>query len=422
MRIIAIGALPLSLVVFRGPLLKAMAARGHTVFAAANGRDPDTEAKLRALGMEYCPIRIARAGMNPLADAVTLFDLIRLLRRVQPDVVLSYTIKPVVYGGLAARLCGVRSIYSLVTGLGYAFVEGKSVRRRLARVLESFLYRLSLRHSRLVFFQNPDDCRAFTEMGLVRNEQVVVVNGSGVDLAYYDQQPSQDLEIPHEDPEVLRSDKPDENFGCIRFLLIARLLRDKGISEYVQAARILKRKYSQASFHLLGPFDPNPAGLKPEEVKIYEEEGVLTYHGQQKDVRPFIKDCHVYVLPSYCEGTPRSVLEAMAIGRAVITTDAPGCRETVKNAEINNNTEILECLDTGIERNSGMREFNKLKIGRNGILVPVRDHQALAAAMEFFIKQPEKISIMGRESRLFAEEKYDVHKVNAVILKCMRLA
>ena len=385
-----IGALPSSLVNFRGPLLRAMRAKGHSVLAAANGRDAGTEAALREMGVAYCPVRMARAGMNPLVDAATLADLVRLVRRVNPDLVLNYTIKPVVYGGMASRICGVKSIYSLVTGLGYAFMETASLRQQWAGRLARLLYRASLRHSRRVFFQNPDDARAFIDLKLVDARQTVQVDGSGVDLEKFSAVAPRRTQTVRDDP-------------AIRFLLIARLLKDKGIMEYVEAARRARQTRPRSEYHLLGPFDPNPAALTPAAVESWETEGWIHFHGEQGDVRPFLAQCDVYVLPSYREGTPRTVLEAMAMGRAIITTDAPGCRETVREGE------------------GGWIRQGPLKIGTNGILVPTRDANALAEAMEYFIQRPNEIARMGAESRRYAQERYDVHKVNAAMLEAMGL-
>jgi glycosyltransferase involved in cell wall biosynthesis len=174
------------------------------------------------------------------------------------------------------------------------------------------------------------------------------------------------------------------------FLLIARLIRDKGVFEYADAARILKRRYPEAVFRLLGWFDRHPEAISPKQIDQWQREGIIEYLGETQDVRPFLAESNVYVLPSYREGTPRTVLEAMAMGRPIVTTDAPGCRETV------------------IE-------------GKNGFLVPPRNVDALGKAMERFISTPEIIETMGGESRKFAEMKYDVHKVNYVIMRTMGL-
>lgn len=385
-RILVIGNNPSSLVNFRGLLLKAMVNEGNVVFAAAGKENKQISEKLQAMGIEYCPARITRTGMNPLSDLITLCSLVRLMHQLKPDVVLNYTVKPVVFGALAAKLCRVKEIYSIITGLGYVFTDAKSVRRFLAKLAVKFLYSLSLPLNRRVFFQNPDDRDLFVKAGLVKGDKAVVVNGSGVDLDFFSF-----VEINR-----AKSFSPP----TFKFLLIARLLRDKGICEYVEAARIIKQKYSRVEFHLVGPYDSNPSGLNKDEVRRWKNEGLIKFHGEQADVRPFIEKCWVYVLPSYYrEGVPRSVLEAMATGRAVITSDSPGCRETVN-----------QLADKNAEG---------LKIGANGILVPIKNVEILVAAMEFFLKHPEQAEIMGKESRLYAQKRYDVHKVNKAILNQM---
>lgn len=372
MKIAVIASYAPSLVNFRGPLLAEMVARGHTVTAAAPDPDPQTIAALRALGVVCRPVPLSRAGLNPFQDAVLLLRLWRFLRAEQPGVVLSYTVKPVIFGSLAARLAAVPCRCALITGLGYAFTEtaAASLKRHLVGGLVRALYRLALRGCQVVFFQNPDDLRFFVASGLARESQAVLVNGSGVDTDHY-------------------APAPPVTAGPA-FLLIARLLADKGIREYVAAARVLKARHPQAVFRLVGPYDPNPAAIQPDEIAAWQAEGVVEYLGETQDVRPFIAASSVYVLPSYREGTPRTVLEAMSMGRPIVTTDAPGCRETVVP-------------------------------GANGFLIPPRDVPALVAALERFILQPDLITTMGARSRAVAIEKYDVHKVNAVMLAAMHL-
>jgi len=185
MKILIIGGVIKSLLNFRGPLINKIIACGHLVATSANGHDPVIERKLQRMGVEYFPIRLSRAGINPIVDLVTFINLIRLIPRIHPDIVLTYTIKPVIYGGLAARLCGVPSVYSMITGLGYAFMELTSLIQRYSGFIAQMLYRLSLKKSRKVFFQNPDDQTLFLEKGLVRPHQPVLINGSGVDLDHF---------------------------------------------------------------------------------------------------------------------------------------------------------------------------------------------------------------------------------------------
>jgi glycosyltransferase involved in cell wall biosynthesis/GNAT superfamily N-acetyltransferase len=386
-----IGAFPSSLVSFRGSLIKAMLAKGIKVYTAANGRNPDTEAKLHAIGVEYFPIRIARAGMNPLDDITTIFDLIRLMRRVKPGMVLSYTIKPVIYGGLVARLSGVQNVFSMIEGLGSVFMPWESLSQIFSSIAAKWLYRIGLLASKRVFFLNPDDFNQFIRERYVSKRKAVLLNGIGIDLAYYTK-------------EELAKSSP------LRFLMITRLLKSKGVREYVAAAKLVKASYRNIEFILAGCLDDNPSSIKQEELDLWQREGIVNHVGLIDDVRPLLKGCHVYVLPSfYREGTPRTLLEAMAAGRAIITTDNPGCRETV---------------DRSVNEPVWKTEENtdKLKRGRNGIIVPIKDVESLAAAMKFFSKHPEQIAIMGKESRSYAEERYDVHKVNAVILREMGLS
>lgn len=368
MKIAVLGGLAESLVNFRGPLLANMVREGHEVIACAHGENSTVASALKKLGVTYQGIRIERTGLNPVKDLHTLGQLYGFFKKISPDIALSYTIKPVIYGSLAAYMAGVSNIFSIITGLGYAFTE-QSLKHRAVRIAAEKMYRAALRVNKAVFFQNTDDLALFADSGLVSPDKQVLINGSGVDLDYFGKAPLDNQPV---------------------FLLIARLLKDKGIIEYMHAAKILKKCYPKAIFRLLGPFDSNPSAINKYLIREWQGAGIIEYLGETSDVRPYIKEANIYVLPSYREGTPRTVLEAMAMGRPVITTDAPGCRETV--------------ID-----------------GESGFLVPVKDIDALANAMERFILQPELIEKMGRRSRELAEEKYDVHMVNAVILRTMGL-
>jgi glycosyltransferase involved in cell wall biosynthesis len=320
-------------------------------------------------GIAFRSIPLARAGLSPIGDLQTLSALRLLIRREKPELILAYTAKPVIYANLASRLETGPPVFSLITGLGYGFGSASIRQKAVSRVVQT-LYRHALKRSAGVFFQNGDDEGVFRSMGLLPpHVPVTVVNGSGVDLDWY---------LPRPLPK-----QPV-------FLLVARLLADKGIREFVTAARQLKQQYPHARFQIVGDLDPNPMSVSQKEVMQWGEGGAIEYLGELEDIRPAMANAKVYVLPSYREGTPRTVLEAMAMGRPIITTDAPGCRETVVH-------------------------------GRNGFLVPVRDVEALRVAMERFIVEPELASTMGAESLTIARDKYDVHKVNAVILQAMGL-
>lgn len=370
MRVFIGGVTAHSLVNFRGSLMQAMTDLGHEVVACASDSPGEIISRLSELGVEYHEIPLQRTGVNLLFDLRTIASLRSLLRVQRPDCALFYTIKPVIYGSLASRWAGVPRVFSMITGLGYAFGQD-TLRQRMLSKAVCHLYRRALRTNEAVFFQNPDDMALFVERRLIDDPgKAVLINGSGVDLAHYQK-------------------TPPATSGPV-FLLIARLLKDKGIYEYVEAARIIKQKYPDSAFWLVGPFDSNPSAIDQSTVEQWQAEGIIEYLGRTLDVRPYIAQSSVYVLPSYREGTPRSVLEAMAMGRPIITTDAPGCRETVVG-------------------------------GRNGYLVPVKDAKRLAEAMEKFVLFPHLIAEMGEESWRIAAEKYDVHKVNAVVLSIMGL-
>lgn len=372
MKFLLAGAAPKSIINFRGVLVKAIADKGWKVTTLAAAQDPDISARVRELGAVHRKYSVARTGVNPFQDLATLNQFRNILKEEKPDKILAYTVKPVTWLGIANRFFGKAEFYALITGLGYVF-HGNSLKRKVIRWFVTRLYKLSLSGAKTCFFQNVDNLEAFVQYGIVDREKCVVVNGSGVDLEHYKHTP-----------------QPQSDNG-VRFLLIARLLGDKGIREYAAAASRLKSEYSDTSFVLVGPTDPSPDGIKLSEVQSWVDSDVLEYAGNSDDVREHLSGASVYVLPSYHEGTPRTVLEAMAMGRAVITTDAPGCRETVIPNE-------------------------------NGFLVEPKSVDSLYQAMKQFVEQPELIEKFGSRSREIAEDKYDVHKVNAVMLKEMGIS
>ena len=369
MRVLVAASLASSLVNFRGELLRELLAAGVDVHVTAPdiGVDVISKSALESWGVVTHAIDLQRTGMNPWADLRTLFRYVRLMKSINPDVFLGYTIKPVVFGTLAARLCEIEHRAALITGLGYGFQGG--AQRSVLRLVIRSLYSLSLRFASVVIFQNPDDKRTFESLGLVRKGvRAEIVNGSGVDL---------DRFAPRPMPE-----------GAIRFLMIGRLLGEKGVREYVDAARFVREEFPFSRFVLVGPRDSNPNAVSKAELDAWIADGVVDYRGELRDVRVVLAECSVYVLPSYREGTPRSVLEALATGRPVITTDAPGCRETV---------------DDGV----------------NGFLVPVGSSQALAEAMRRFLRQPELLQQMAAASLNKARGKYDVRLVNRKMLQIL---
>ena len=378
MKFLMISSFLPSVLNFRGKLLEAIHAKGYDIYIMASdlSQFPDEHQKLKALGYQIYEIPMQRTGTNPIKDLNTLMEMYRLIRKIQPDIVLCYTIKPVIYGTLAAWLARVPKRFALITGLGYAFQNVESGKRSLFQKLVHGLYAQALKHAEKVFFQNPDDLKLFQDMYLLEaHKPTVVVNGSGVNVQDFDVMP-----LPLNDQGIVKAS----------FLLIARLLGDKGVREYAEAARIIKAKYPETEFHLVGWIDDNPSAISQAELDSWVSEKTVNYWGKLSDVRPAIAESSVYVLPSYREGTPRTVLEAMAMGRAVITTDAPGCRETVSN-------------------------------GVNGYLVGVKSVDDLVQSMQYFIEDPKLIAYMGQRSREIALNKYDVLQVNTHMMTEMEM-
>jgi len=363
-RFVLVAGLAESIIAFRGQLIRDLVGMGQDVIVVAPGlADGPVAEALQALGARPRHVVMRRSGMNPLRDAMYLLDLWRLMRRERPGRFMGYTIKPVVYGTLAAWLAGVPHRVALITGLGYAFTADRS--GLLVRLVR-FLYRIALAKAHLVIFQNIDDLALLERLRILKAGQpTMVVDGSGIDVSIF-----QARSLPE---------------GPVTFLMIARLLGDKGVREYVEAAHRVKEQFPAARFQLAGWIDDNPDAVQRAELEQWISAGVIEFLGRLDDVRSALEGCSVYVLPSYREGTPRTVLEAMATGRAIITTDVPGCRQTTSD-------------------------------GENGLLVPARSADALASAMTRFLAEPGLAAAMGRKSRGIAEQKYDVRKVNAVML------
>jgi glycosyltransferase involved in cell wall biosynthesis len=355
---------------FRAPLIADLVAAGWRVEVLAPDWTPDQRQRLRALGAEARTFPLSRTGLNPLQDLQTLWVLYRHLRDSRPDAVLTYAAKTNVWGMLAAAWAGVPRRVAMVEGMGFAFTEGQDGRTSKQRVVGavlSVLYRAAFRQAHRVIVLNPDDARDLQRRCGLERQKTIVLGGIGVPLSDWPLCP------PHTTP--------------ITFTLVARLLREKGVLEFVQAARLIKERHPSTRFLLLGALDDNPGSLREADVQPWVQAGIIEWP-RQVDVKPWLAQTSVFVLPSYREGVPRSTQEAMAMGRAVITTDAPGCRETVVD-------------------------------GVNGFLVPPRDVPALAAAMQRFIDEPALIARMGAESRRLAEERFDARRANAIIMSTL---
>ena len=358
---------------FRGPLIAAMVARGWTVHALAPDYDEPLRAAVRSLGAHPADIALDRAGIRPLHDLAAMVRLARLLRQLRVDATFAYFIKPVIFGTLAAALARVPHRFALVAGLGYIFTDDgvQNARRRLLRRIASTLYARAFGVVTRVFFQNADDLAELSRITGLPPGKAVLTNGTGVDLDRLQ-------------AEALPT-------GAPVFLYVGRLLREKGVEELVEAARIVRAAHPDVRVRLVGGFDVNPGSFDADHVARHAWRDAVELPGHVDDVAGELARCTVFVLPSWREGKPRSTQEALATARAVITTDAPGCRDTVVD-------------------------------GENGFLVPLRSPAALAAAMLRFVENPDLAATMGVRSRALAEERFDTRKINAGIIDVMTAA
>lgn len=368
MRVVILTAYTKSLLWFRMDLIDSLVVAGHDVQAWGPDSVEGCGELFAAHGATYRSYSVARNSISVLGDLQTYRELLRMFREVRPDRVFLYQAKPIAYGCPAANRAGVRGIYPLVAGLGSVF-RSEGVFNRIVRRILAFQYRNAFRMSERVFIQNRDDLQVLASLDVLPVEKAVMLNGSGVNIEHFAQEPLPDSAV---------------------FIFIGRLIRDKGVVEYLQACDEIVRRHPGVECLLVGPYDTNPSALHSHDLEPLLGAPGVEYLGEHTDVRPLLARASVFVLPSYHEGTPKSALEAMAMGRPVITTDAPGCREVVED-------------------------------GVNGRLVPPRDVEALISRMEEFISSPEMIPRMGREARRIAEDKYDVRKVNQVILSTMGL-
>lgn len=353
---------------FRMPLVRALLAKGHkvTILGPADG----AEAQLEAAGCRFMPLDMNVKGLSPRDDHALMRRFRRIFTAERPDLVLSYTIKNNIFGAMAARRLGIPFLPN-VTGLGTAFLSGGLLQR-----VAEMLYRRAFARVPCVFFQNEEDRDLFLARRLVRPEQVRLLPGSGVDLEYFVPAP-----VPTETSEARPS-----------FLMIARLLRDKGVVEYVEAARIIRARRPDIRFRLLGAVGvENRSAIGPETLAEWQEEGVIDYLGTTSDDRPVVREADCIVPPSYREGAPRTLIEAGAMARPAITTDVPGCRSVVES-------------------------------GVTGFLCEARDAQSLAAALErFLLLPPQDGKAMGSAARDSMERIYDqAHVVTACAAEISR--
>jgi glycosyltransferase involved in cell wall biosynthesis len=362
-----------SLINFRGSLIKKLISRGYKV-SVASPKDKfsdNLQKKLKELGVGIHIFKLSRQGLNIFKDFISLLEIYRILVNLKPNVVISYTAKPVIYSGFILKFFKKISYYPLITGLGYAFSERSTIKKKILKFLMIKLYTQGLKSSDKIIFQNKDDQALFLKLKIFKKKNLsCVVNGSGVDLSLY--------------PLTNLPSKPI-------FLMVARLLVEKGVREFVEAAKIVRLRFPNTKFKLVGGLDQNPSRISSKELHLWINQGNIEYLGELKSVQSILQSSKFFVLPSYREGTPRSILEALSTGRPIITTDSPGCRETVIH-------------------------------GKNGLLIPVRSATALAKAMIKLLNEKEKnLKKMAKESYLIAKNKFEIDKVNNSMLNIMNL-
>ncbi len=371
-KIILIGTTASMTIQFRQDLIKLLISQKWQIYTfVCEYNDAQLEV-LKILGAIPVTYRMSRGGLNPLADIRAMLELKKKISQIQPQIVFSCFAKPIVYGTLAAKMAKVPSIIGMLEGLGHAFTEqpeGQSLKTKLIKTIQILLYKIALPKLDQIIFLNHDDPNDLLKIYHIKTKKMNVLGGIGLNLNHYTY--SQPIINP------------------INFLFIGRLLKEKGIFDFIQAVKIVKSQYSNVKFIVLGSLDPhNQGALSQEQLDTLLNEGLFEYPGYVSNIQNWIHKSSVFVLPSYREGVPRSTQEAMAIGRPVITTDVPGCRETV--------------ID-----------------GVNGFVVPKWNPEALAERMIYLIENPGQINQMGKESYKIAKDRFDADKVNRKLCKLL---
>lgn len=375
MKICLIGTVASSTLNFRKTFIELLIQEGHEVYVFATDYSEKTSATIKALGAEPVSYQLNRGGLNPFADIKSTIQLKNKIKAISPDIVFSYFAKPVIFGTLAAKLAKVPRIVGMLEGLGYAFTpepphKKESFKKKLVRAVQIFLYKISFRYLDRIIFLNPDDPVDLLEKHKIKVKDVQILGGIGVDLEKFKPTP------PSLDP--------------IRFLFIGRLLAEKGIFEFLKAAEVVKQQHPEVEFIVLGAIDKdNPSSLSQSDLDYYKQANIIIHPGHVDNVQAWIEKSSVFVLPSYREGVPCSTQEAMACGRAVITTDVPGCRETVISQ-------------------------------KNGFKINPEDYKELLEKTIFFIKNKDKIKSMGFESHILSLQNFDAKTQSNKLLNLVK--
>ncbi|MBF6677318.1 glycosyltransferase family 4 protein [Campylobacter sputorum] len=373
MKIFIIGNVASMMINFRKELIEELVENGIDVYCLVSDYTEITKNQVKDLGAIPLDYELNSKGLNPFKDIIATYKLYKLIKEHKPDIVFSFFVKPVIFGSMAAKFAKIPRVVGMIEGLGGAFTVHKNGITRKAKIIkfiQALLYKFSLPKLDLLIFLNPDDKKDLVEKYNIKVKQILILGGIGVDLDKF--------------KYSLAPTNP------VSFIFIARLLAEKGIFEYLKAAKMIKAKYPQTKFYIFGSFDEeNPFALKKDELEQYLKDDLVIYPGFVDNIHEWLTKTSVFVLPSYYrEGVPRSTQEAMAIGRAIITTNVAGCKETVIN-------------------------------GYNGFLIPPFDSHILAEKMEYFINNPECINQMGKDSRKLAEDKFDVKKVNKKLINAL---
>lgn len=362
-----------SLLNFRGDLIQHLLENGYEVYTLAPEYPEEFEKRIWERGAKTLTYRVNRKSLNPFGDLITTWDLFSVLKKNKIELIIPYTIKPVIYGSLAANWAGI-PVVSMITGLGLTFSKS-SFKAKILEQFSSPLYKFALRKNKTVVFQNQDDRQLFLDKKILKGiDRTLIVNGSGVNLDRY----------------TYRVNKKEKS--NVKFVFMARLLREKGIGYFIEAAVQLKEEFPDAEFHVLGSGSTAASKKFIERLSELTSQNIMQYHGFTSNVSEFLGSCDIFVLPTYYrEGIPRSILEALSVGLPIITTKMPGCRETIVD-------------------------------GKNGILIEPKNQDSLTMAMRFFLKNPEKVEGMGIESRILAESKFDVNLINKNLLEAVNAA
>lgn len=364
-KILVISSYSISLVNFRFDLLKDLVGEGYEVIALGPDYDENTIKDLKEIGVRFRFFHLQRTGFNPIKDFQTIKNLRKIFKEEKPDFILPYTVKPVLYSNLAKN-SKIKSI-NWITGLGFYGLESKTLKDKISKFIMTCLYKISLKKNDVIVFQNEDDVKFFKRKGILKGNKYKLTPGSGININQYA------YSLPITD--------------TVKFLFVGRLIEAKGIHIFIKAAEVLKSKYQNIEFIVVGGLDEgNPNAVQKEELDNLAQQGIVNFVGQVNNVIDYINDSSVFVLPSmYREGVPRSILEALSVGRPIITTDNVGCRETI------------------------IKEYNGVLIAKNNV-------QELIDAMEFFCNNKDKIIEYGENSRQLAKDKFDVTIVNKIMI------